>query len=439
MRVLALAGPVIGQNILETMLGIADTALVARLGASATAGVGSALQVMFFVIAALSALSIGSAVLVAQAVGARDFTAASRLARQSLVWSVIIGTPLAIAGALFAEPIISIYGVEPEVARIAVEYLQVTMGTMVVLVALFIGGGVLRGAGDSRTPMVVTGIANVVNIALTYALIYGEAGFPALGAVGSAWGSFIARLLALVLMLIVLWRGHGGVSIRGIAGWAPQFSTARQILQLGIPAAIEQVLTSAAFFALVIIVARLGTVTLAAHQITFTALSASFLPGFGFAIATTTLVGQSIGARRIAEGDAATRIAVLWGVGWMSVIALLLFIFAEAALGLFTADPQVIEVGAAAMRVVAVGQPFWALLFIFPGALRGTGDTRFPLILGSGSIWLTVGIAFLLLQLFGGGLPVVWASFLLTSPIVAFLYWRRWRSTVRELAAREVG
>ena len=436
LRVLALAGPVIGQNILETMLGIVDTALVARLGASATAGVGAALQVMFFVIAALSALSIGSAVLVAQAYGARDTERASRLARQSIVWSILIGTPLALLGGLFAEPIISIFGVAPDVARIATDYLQVTMGTMVVLVALFIGGGVLRGAGDSRTPMIVTGIANVVNIGLTYALIYGVAGFPALGAVGSAWGSFLARLLALGLMLVALWRGRDGVSIRGISGWRPDLTVARQILKLGIPAAIEQILTSAAFFTLVIIVARLGTVTLAAHQITFTALSASFLPGFGFAIATTTLVGQSIGARRIAEGDAATKVAVLWAVGWMTVIATLLFIFAEGALGLFTNDAQVIATGAAAMRVVALGQPFWAILFVFPGALRGAGNTRFPLVAGSGSIWLTVGIAAILLH-FGGGLPSVWAAFLATSPFVAALYWWRWRRLVREIELRE--
>ncbi len=160
-RVFNLAWPVIGENFLETMLGIVDTFLVAGLGAVALAGVGSSLQVMFFVISALSALSVGSSVLVAQAVGARKFERASHLARQSIVWSVCFSIPLALLGFFLADPILSIFRLEPEVATIGGEYLKVTMGTVVVLVVLFIGGGVLRGAGDSRTPMQVTALANL--------------------------------------------------------------------------------------------------------------------------------------------------------------------------------------------------------------------------------------------------------------------------------------
>lgn len=180
-RVLGLAWPVIGENLLETLLGIVDTLLVAGLGAAAIAGVGSGLQVMFFVLAALAALSIGSSVLVAQSYGAKDLRHAGELGRQSLLWSLILSMPLAIAGLLLAGPIIRLFGVEPEVARIGADYLRVSMGTVVVLVALFIGGGVLRGAGDSRTPMVVTAIANVINVVLAYGLIYGHLGMPQIG------------------------------------------------------------------------------------------------------------------------------------------------------------------------------------------------------------------------------------------------------------------
>ncbi|MBC8077830.1 MAG: MATE family efflux transporter, partial [Chloroflexales bacterium] len=193
-RVLRLATPVIGENLLETMLGIVDTLLVAGLGAAALAGVGSALQVLFFLISALSALAVGSSVLVAQAWGAGDRARANYLARQSLLWSVVSSIPLAIIGWLLAGPVVGVFGTEPEVTRIGTEYLQVTMGTIVVLVALFIGGGVLRGVGDGRTPLVVTAVANVINVVLAYGLIYGHWGLPALGAVGSAWATFAARL-----------------------------------------------------------------------------------------------------------------------------------------------------------------------------------------------------------------------------------------------------
>src|SRR5215510_4674955 len=120
-RVMGLAGPVIGENFLETLLGIVDTVLVAGLGAVALAGVGSGLQVMFFLISALSALAIGSSVLVAQAIGAGDTAQAGRLGRQSLIWSVLFSIPLSLGGFLLAGPIIGLFGLEPQVAAIGAQ------------------------------------------------------------------------------------------------------------------------------------------------------------------------------------------------------------------------------------------------------------------------------------------------------------------------------
>jgi multidrug resistance protein, MATE family len=432
-RVLALAWPVIGQNLLETLLGIVDTLLVAGIGTAAIAGIGGALQIMFFILAALSALSVGSSILVAQAVGARALDRAARLARQSLLWSVLLSVPLALVGLGLAGPIISIFGMEPSVARIGADYLRVTMGTVVVLVALIIGGGVLRGAGDSRTPMLVTAIANVLNVGLAYGLIYGHFGLPALGAIGSAWATFSARSLALLMLLRALWAGRNGVSIAGGGGWRPDWSVARRVLGLGIPAAVEQLLATTAFLALTILVARLGTDTLAAQRISMSALSFSFLPGIGFGLAATALVGQSIGARRPRDGAGMAKVATTWALVWMSSIGVLLFAFATLIMRLFTAEAEVIRIGAAGLRAVALTQPFWAVGMVQSGALRGTGDTRFPLIIGAAGIWSAVLLAWLALTVVGGGLSVVWGAFLVTSPITSSLTWRRFRRRVREL------
>ncbi len=435
-RVWGLAGPVIGENCFETLLGIIDTLLVAGLGAVAIAGVGSALQVMFFMISALSALAIGSAVLVAQAVGAGDTARAGRLGRQSLIWSVLFSIPLSFCGFLLSRPIIGLFGLEPQVAQIGVQYLQVTMGTVVVLVALFIGGGVLRGAGDARTPLRVTALANLVNVPLAYGLIYGHFGLPALGPVGSAWATFAARSLALALLLAALWRGRNGVTISGGGAWRPDFGVARQVLRIGIPAALEQVLATSAFLALALVVARLGTGVLAAQRITFNALSLAFLPGIGFGIAATALVGQSVGGRRIADGAAAARVATRWAVIWMSAIAVLLIIFAPQVFALFTSNAAVIAEGVPGLRVLALTQPFWAVLFVQAGALRGTGNTRFPLLVTGSSIWASVGLALALIETLGGGLVSIWAAFLALAPVMSFLMWRRFRRTVAELCVQ---
>lgn len=431
-RVFRLAWPVIGENFLQTMLGIVDTLLVAQLGTIAIAGVGAALQVMFFVIAVLSAVSVGSAVLVAQAIGAKAHDRASRFARQSLVWSVLISIPLAAIGLFAADPLIGIMGMEPEVNAIGAGYLRIVMGTVVVLTLMILSSGVLRGVGDSRTPMLITLVSNVINVILTYGLIFGAWGLPELGVMGSAWGTFLARTIGFVLLFAVLWRGRNGLSIRGKVGWLPDWSLARQILKIGVPAALEQVLTTIGFLALTIVVAKLGTNALAAHRIAINAMSISFLPGFGFGLAATTLVGQSIGAKRIAEGAAAGNIATRWAMVWMSILGIIFFFFGEEIMRFFSSDPAVITQGRNALRTVALIQPFWAISFVQSGALRGTGDTQYPLRVNTGGNWAAVGLGFFFAWLVPGALSMIWSAFMITAPITAYLNWRRFRQLMRQ-------
>jgi len=430
-RVLGLAWPVIAENFLETLLGIVDTVLVGVLGAAAIAGVGTAQQGMFLIISILSAVSIGCAVLVAQAVGAKNFQRASQLARQSLLWSVVLSIPLAAVGFLFGQSYIALFGMDAEATRVGVEYVHVTMGTAVVLVALLIGGGVLRGAGDSRTPFIVTAIANVINVPLVYGMINGYWGLPQLGAVGSAWATFIARAIALVLLLIALWRGRNGVSIRFGENWRLDTHVVKQVLRIGIPAAVEQVMIALAFTALSIVVGVLGTKTLAAHRLVMTITSFSFLPGFGFAIAATALVGQAVGGKRHEELQPIARIASIWAAIWMGAIGILLILFAPLALSAFTTDVAVIEAGQGALRLLGFVQAIWAVQFVYAGSLRGLGDTRSPLIFFGGGLWVTVALSWVLLHTLNLGLPAAWGAFLITTPVIAALMVWRFRQVVR--------
>jgi Na+-driven multidrug efflux pump len=215
----------------------------------------------------------------------------------------------------------------------------------------------------------------------------------------------------------------------------PDPKVALQVLRIGVPAALEQILVSTAFLALAIVVAHLGTEVLAAQRVTFNALSLSFLPGIGFGIATTALVGQSVGARRIQDGAAAARIATTWALIWMSAIAALLFIFAPQVLHMFTSDETVVAAGSSGLRVVALAQPFWAVLFVQSGALRGSGNTSTPLRITGSGMWISAGLAALMVSTLGGGLVAIWAAFLAVAPAMALLMWRRFQRTVREFEA----
>jgi Na+-driven multidrug efflux pump len=233
-------------------------------------------------------------------------------------------------------------------------------------------------------------------------------------------------------MLVMMARGRKAISLRGSWGWRPRLTTARQLLTLGVPAAMEQVLSSGAFMVLVGVVALIGTHALAAQQITFTALSLAFLPAFGFSIAATALVGQSIGARVPADARKATRIALRWALIWMGIGGVLAFLFSERVMNVFSTDPVVIGAGTAALRSLSIALPFWGLWFVSSGSLRGSGDTRTPLIIGASTMWLSVLIAWIAVRWFEAGLGTVWFAFVLTTAPASVLMWWAYRRRIGE-------
>jgi Na+-driven multidrug efflux pump len=185
-RVLLLAIPIVGENLLQTAVGAVDTLIVSRIGDDAIAGVGIGAELVFFLLAILASVSIGATVLVAQATGAGDRLRANLYARQAISWGIAISIPLSILGFLFAEDLIGLFNAEPEVDRLATEYFEVIAITVVVLLLSYLCGAVLRGSGDSRTPLKAAVLANVANVFFSYGLAFGEFGMPELGVAGSA-------------------------------------------------------------------------------------------------------------------------------------------------------------------------------------------------------------------------------------------------------------
>jgi multidrug resistance protein, MATE family len=262
-----------------------------------------------------------------------------------------------------------------------------------------------------------------------YGLIFGHLGLPRLGVAGSAWGAAIGRATSAAILLALLARGRRGVSIRGRDGWKPGLATGRDLFRLGFPASLEQVLSSFGFMTLLVVVAIVGTAALAAQQIAFTALSIAFMPGFGFALAATALVGQSVGARNLHDAWRAARIAEVWAIVWMAVGGVMYFALARPVMDIFSDDPDVIRAGVDALRALSISLPFWAIWEVNGGALRGLGDTRTPLVTSVVSVWTAVGLAYAAVTWLDGGLGMIWLTFLLTSPLGAFGNWYmlRWR------------
>lgn len=430
-RVLGLALPIIGENLLQTSVVAVDTFMVARLGTDEVAGVGTAAELVYFLIAMLVALDIGATVLVAQAIGAGEPSLANRLAKQAIAWGLLLAVPVSIFGYVAAGPVIDLFGTEPDVAQHATTYLHITTAMSIFLLLTFLSGAVLRGAGDSRTPLYAAMAANVVNVIGSYLFIFGHLGLPELGVAGSAWGAACARMTSAAILMTMLARGNRSISIRGREGWRPVPRTGRGIFRLGLPAAVQEMQSSAGFMTMLAVVAILGTAALAAQQIGFTALSLAFMPGFAFGVASTALVGQSIGANRPEDATRTASIAVRWSAGWMAAGGLICGLLARSLMEAFTDDPVVVENGVHALRALALGLPFWAIWFVFGGALRGVGDTRTPLIAAAVGVWGAVGLASLAVTRLDGGLGSVWLAFLVTAPMAALINWWWFRRTMR--------
>jgi putative MATE family efflux protein len=423
-----MATPIIAENLFQTLLGVVDMLMVAKLGAAALAGVGTALQIMFLAIAALSAVSVGTTVLVARASGAGRPEEAAGVIKQSLLLGMALAVLVSVVGHQLADRAIAVIGASAEVVRTGGDYLDVVAMTSLFLVIQLVCAGALRGVGDTRTPMVVTGLVNIINVAAAYCLIFGHFGLPALGVTGSALAASLARAVGAVALLGVLFKGGRWVQLPLSGDWRPRWRTMRRIVAIGLPSMIEQTLISAGMLMYSALAVTLGTTIYAAQRITFNAISISFLPGLGYGLAATTMTGQALGAGRPDLARRSTWIAAALAATWMGTMGLLLILFGQPVMRLFSQDPTIVSVGAAALAVLAFSQPFQALGQILSGSLRGSGDTRFPMMVTGASIWL---VRLPLGWLFAGplhlGLPGLYLSSVADAAVRALATYLRFR------------
>jgi putative MATE family efflux protein len=278
--------------------------------------------------------------------------------------------------------------------------------------------------------LVALGI-NLVNVVVAFVLIFGYLGFPALGVTGSAWGAAIGRTAGAVALLVILVRGGGrsGLRLTGGPGWRPDPALIGRLARIGLPSAGEQLSRSVGMLLFSTIVISLGTTVFAAQRITFNILSLSFLPGFGFSMAATALTGQALGAQLPERARRATWCAVRYGAAWMSSMGAVFLLAAPLLIRPFTDDPEILAVGAPALRVLAFGQPQQALAIVLAGGLRGAGDTRFPLLTTSVSMWLIrLPVAWYFVTQLGWGLPGAYASFVFGSTLEALAMYLRFRA-----------
>ena len=428
-----LALPSIAANLLFTLVGVVSIKIVGSLGASAVAAVTTGNRIFFAFQAILMAVGAGTTALVARAYGAGDPLEGARVTQASMALGIAIGAIMAVPFLLFAPLVAGIFGLPEETTALAADYIWWTACFAIVFAFNMILGSALRAAGDTITPLWVGVLTNIVNVILVYALVYGRFGLPALGVSGAAIASGIAMTVGAIAQIIPWSRSWLVIDFVVRDFLTPD--RLRQLVHIGYPAGLEQVAFQAGFIGFFWIVALYGTEPFAAYGIGTTLLSISFVVGFGFSIAGSTMVGQSLGAGRPADATAAGWRAMRLAILFMTALSVAVALVAEPLSRFMIDDPEVVRLTVIFIYFMAAAQPMMAIEFAIGGALRGAGDTRSPLVatlLGLVAVRVSMAAVFALLEL-----QVLWIFATLVFDYLVkgiFLLWRfhrgRWRKAI---------
>lgn len=427
-QVWQLAWPASLEMVGVMVVGIVTTAMVGRLGPAALAAVGLGNLSYFSLSMVFGAVGAGATAIVARSIGAGRAREASRVAGQAVLLGAVMGLLLAAAGLAVVPLLLPLLAGDPQVAALTDVFLRVSLPFAPLYLVMVTGNAVLRGSGNTRLPFLITTSGNVLTILIAAVLVFGRGPAPALGALGVAWGYNIAESLNALVVLTVLLSGRCRLRLGAADLLCSDWPVIRRIVRLSVPAGGEQFLLQMGRLVYTFMLVSLGTVQFAAHQIALQVESISFLPGFGFSVAATTLVGQQLGRRQPDQAARYTRVTAQINVVGMGIMALLFLFFAVPLVRLFTADADVLYWGAWCVRIAALEQPTLALTYVYAGALRGAGDTRWPMFVTGIGVWLVrMPLIFLLVNRVHGDIYWAWVITALDFAVRSAILWQRFR------------
>jgi MATE family multidrug resistance protein len=434
---LRLAVPLVLAELGWMAMGVVDTIMVGHLPNSAEAiGAVSLGSVLFYMIALFGGgVLLGLDTLVSQSFGRGDVEDCHHSLLNS-IYVALVMTPILMALVWMSIPLLPRFGVNPAVLRLTEPFLKVLLWSTFPLLLYFAFRRYMQGMNLVKPIMFVLITANLVNLAGNWILIYGRFGFPAMGVTGSGWATCISRIYMAVLLFayIIYYDWRHKTNLRKV-DFSLDLSRIRELLGLGLPAAMQMSIEIGIFALATVVIGRLQPAALAAHQIALNVASVTFMVPLGISSAAAVRVGQAIGRR---DADAAARAgwaALVLGVAFMSCAAISFVLFPNYIVRIYTFDPEVMNIGIRLLAVAAIFQLFDGVQIVASGALRGAGETKIPM--------LTYGIAYWLIGLPLGyylcfdrqwGATGVWTGLCMSLILIGMILLAVWRRKVHSLA-----
>lgn len=433
-NVLNLAIPIMIEQTFVMLLGVCNTMMAGHIGEEAVSAIGMVDTINTLFISFFAALSVGATVVVAQEIGKGEHKKANEIAKQALVSGMIVSLAITIFLWIFRIGAINIlYGSAEEAVKVDAKlYLEFTLITYPFIAIEQIANGILRGCGDTKTPMYITIIMNCINIIMGYVLIYGISflHIPSLGISGAAIAIAIARVFGTIMIGFVLYRGSKILQIRSLYPFKFNMKIQKNIFNIGLPAGIEQVIFNAGKLIVQVFVVTMGTNSIAANSIAISISQIINVPGNALCLAATTLVGQAIGRDDVKEAKSTLIYLVKFATICLGTIGLLFVPISEWLASLYSNLDEVIELTALLIKANSIAIFVWPLSFIISAGLKGAGDTRYTMMTAFIGMWIfRICIGYILGVVLGMGVLGIWIGMFIDWVIRGIMYCIRLRGT----------
>jgi len=378
------AAPMLLGNIFQQLFSVIDSIVVGKfVGKEALAAVGASFPVIFIMVSMIIGLVMGTTVIISQYFGAKNFAKVKRAIDTMYIYSAVFGFITTVTGIIIAEPLLRLLGLPEDVMPQAVQYLRIYLSGMIIFFGYNGTSAVLRGLGDSKTPLYFLIVATAANIIfdLLFVVVFKW------GVAGAAYATLISNGLAFCLAIWWLNKTHKliRIAIRGLHFDREVF---QQSLSIGLPTGIQQTLVAMGALALMGIVNKFGTNVIAGYSVASRLDSLAMVPAMSFSQALSTFVGQNIGANK-PERIKAGLIATVRMSGIVTIVTTIFIILAgHFLMSLFTNDEEVIRIGDQYLTIVSSFYIMFTLMFIYTGVMRGAGDTLIPMFFSLLSLWI---------------------------------------------------
>nr|WP_206154710.1 MATE family efflux transporter [Clostridium beijerinckii] len=414
------------------LLGTCNTMMAGHIGEQAVSAIGMVDSINNMFISFFAALSVGATVVVAQQIGRNKPKKANETAKQAIISGILVSLIITLLLWIFRIKLINVlYGSAEELVKIDAKlYLEFTLLTYPFIAIEQIANGILRGCGDTKTPMQITIFMNLINIILGYTLIFGinTLSIPSFGIAGAAVAIAIARLIGTLIIMLVLFRGSKIIKLKNIFPFKFDMEIQKNIFNIGIPAGMEQVIFNAGKLIVQMFIVTMGTASIAANAISSSIAIMINVPGNSLCLAATTFVGQYVGRNDIKGAKSTLIYLTKFGTICLVSLGLIFIPISKWLASLYTNVPEVINISSTLTRSNSIALIAWGISFILSSGLKGAGDTRYTMLTAFIGMWIfRIFAGYILGIVLGIGVLGIWIAMYIDWIVRGLMYCVRLR------------